>query len=182
MNITIKPDDGPIQGGTTVEISVEILGLDWETLDSLVVKFDGTLATDIEVTEYDYKKNRDKGTITVTSPPGQHAGKVEIIATTLGGQCAKATFSYQGGEITSVTPNKATVAEGSKILVTINGSQFNEVKWVKFGGNSASHRPVSENEIWAQVPVSSVKPPQAVSVSVQTKNELITLNNAFTYQ
>jgi large repetitive protein len=185
MNVTVNnPKSGPIGGGTPVEIEIEGKSLDEDTLAFGTVNFGDVPATDVRVETWN--QTTFKGTIIATSPPGR-AGKVDVSVITPGGTEAKdeQAFTYEKGALTSIEPDEASVTDvdAKKILVIIKGSQFIDVKSVKFGEQSACSRSISDCEIWARVPSlpDGTKPPVQVLVSVEAKSGVITKDNAFKY-
>jgi hypothetical protein len=177
--ITISgPKSGPIRGGTRVKITVtdpenELdVHLDEDTLLFSVVKFGENAATDVQLVNWNKKKR--EGTISAISPPrGRAEKKVDIAVVAPGGNdigIERDAFTYAAAEVISVEPKKGTLddAKAGNIVVVIKGSNFGDVKAVKFGGKNTKFNLRSDSEIWALVPESAT--PEAVDVIVETES------------
>jgi hypothetical protein len=108
---SLKPNDGPISGGTTVTIT----GADFT--GATAVKFGSTSASSFTVTS--------STSITVVSPPGPgQVGSVDVTVTNTWGSSAISAADRFGFRptVTGLSPNSGPAAGGT--FVTVTGAGF----------------------------------------------------------
>ena len=124
--ISITPSAGVAAGGTTVTVTGSGF------LGTTEVKFGSATGTSIT-------GNATGSRLTVKSPPGNLGTTVDVRVVAPGGESPAVTsdrFTYGSGtSITSISRTSGPVAGGTS--VTITGSGFSTVKYVKFGTTTA---------------------------------------------
>ncbi|MFO0112862.1 MAG: IPT/TIG domain-containing protein [Sphingomonadaceae bacterium] len=152
---------GPTTGGT----SVAIFGVN---LDNATVTFGGVPAT---IT------SNSSNQIDVTSPPNS-LGMTAIEVTTSGGTATRASgFQYYAQPVvTSITPSGGPRTGGT--IVTITGTNFDDVTSVRFGDNTGTNFVLSgSTQITVQAPSGS----GATSVDLIFPFSSTRVNNGFNY-
>jgi hypothetical protein len=148
--ISISPTTGPVAGGTFVTIT----GSGFSGTTSLL--FNTTSATNITA---------NANTITANVPTNQPAGVVNITITAPGGTVtANNAYTYGAGPVViSVSPSYGPLSSGP--TVTITGTNFGSLNWVKFGSYLATILTNSSTAITVTPPSGSVG---TVDVTVST--------------
>jgi hypothetical protein len=159
----VSPSAGPNAGGTNVTLTGSLF------TGATTVTFNGLAATNLVVVT--------DSTITCTTPGG--GGICSVIVTTPGGQNApNSAYFYQNQpNVTGVSPPSGNFAGGA--VVTVTGSEFQNVSSVTFNGMPAtSVRTSPGGGLECVAPAGSVGP---CSVLVTTPGGTNPANSFFTY-
>ncbi|MFD2246780.1 IPT/TIG domain-containing protein [Pontibacter ruber] len=111
--------------------------------------------------------------IEITVPAGATSGPIKLVVE--GGKATSSeafTVIYDSPTITSFSPNQGYAGE----LITIRGTNFNEIKNVKFNGVVASYTRINSGEIRASVPSGATKG----FITVETPAGVATSSEEFT--
>jgi hypothetical protein len=141
----ISPNLGAPGGGTTVAIT----GTNFAEIEA--VKFGGNAATSVTL--------NSPTSITAVAPPG--TGAVDVTVVTAGGTSPTSSadhFNY-APTVTGISPSLG--APGGGTTVAITGTNFAEVKAVKFGGSTSTTVTVNSS-----TSITTVAPPGTGNVDV----------------
>jgi plastocyanin len=166
---SIAPTDGITPGGTQVTIS----GTGF--LSGATVKFDGTPATNVDVTST---------SITATTP-AHEVGIVDVVVTNSDGQSVTLaqgfTYALPAPTIDDVSPATGPTSGGTQIAIT--GTNFQDGASVKIGVSQATDvNVVSATSITARTPLGPVTEQLSVDVVVTNPDSTTaTATGGFTY-
>ena len=165
----VKPDEGPLAGGTSITITGE------HFIDGAAVEIGGT-----RVGRLDFLSATE---LRLETPPGTAGTKaVRVINPDGQSVTTPAGFTYNPAPtISSIFPNAGALDGGTPILITGTGFLVSLVTTVTIGGIEASNiNPLSPTQIFARTPPSQTPGPRDVTV-VNRDGQTTTLPGGFIY-
>ena len=160
----LGPDDGPLEGGTTVTITGTNL------TDTTGVTFDGIAGTDLDVI--------DDATVEIDTP-AHAAGAVDVVVDQPGESATVADgFTFVDAPTSSsATPDVGLSAGGT--LVTITGTHLSATTAVSFGGVESTDVDVLDDQtVTALAPAGALG---SADIALTSPGGTSTLTAAFTY-